>query len=590
MRPIWPLLNSLRFKFTVAILFVMIPLIVLMWINSRYSVEVVRNQVAGSNTNLLSLYMNQIDSNLADVDNFLFNLSEINTDLLQLEYPKGNNELQYDLARLRLYNGLKGSIEHYKNADVFFIYSETNQDELLVGRVDYGDTFEQRNAIQGEIHKLLRSNLPGVNYAKWHVWKSENGEFYLFHLVKTGSVYVGAWVKADRLMMPLQLMDFGEEGGALLATLNMEPMELGGKVASEGIDLAYPAESFKLTGKKDTFLVMGEPSQRGDFHLIAFIPESAILQKLPYLQRISSVITLGACFFLFLFILYMRKVFLLPIQRIVSAMRKLKEGNWQSYLKHNPSSTEFRIMNDTYNSMIAEIMNLKIYVYEEQLNFQKAEMKHLQMQINPHFFLNSLNIIYNLAVVKDFAIIQEMTKCLVAYFRFMFRNDSYFVTLHDELAHTRNYLRIQQLRFPDYLTYRIVVDEDILSCGIPQLIIQTIVENSIKYAVTLDEVLHIDIHATAVPHPDGTAVLIRIGDSGPGFPEDVLEKLAGDLEAISDDGENVGIWNIKRRLKLLYRSSSSITFGNQPEKGAIVSLLLPAETKGGNSFVSCTAS
>lgn len=576
------MVNSLRFKLFATILLFMVPLVVIIMINGRYSVQVVRNQVAQSNKNLLSLYMNQIDSNLIDIDNYLFNLSERNTDLLQLEFPGSKGETQYSLAKLRLYNDLKSEIEYYKTIDVFFIYSEANDDILMAGSSDYGATYEQRESVQNEIRKLLGGDLSNMNYEKWHVWKAQKS-YYLYHLIKTGSVYVGAWVSADKLMTPLHLMDFGEDGGALLATDRLEPMQLAAKVAAEKIDLHYDPDSFEITGSKPSYLVMGEASAKGDFHLIALIPQSAILQKLPYLQRISSALTLGACVFLVIFMFIMRKVFLLPIQRLISAMRKLKDGNWNARLKPYPTSTEFELMNGTFNRMIDEIRNLKINVYEEKLKHQRAELKHLQLQINPHFFLNSLNIIYNLATVKDFAVIQEMTKCLVAYFRFMFRSNSYLVTLRDELAHTRNYLRIQQLRFPGHLIYRIEAPDELQDCVIPPLVIQTIVENSIKYAVNLDGLLEIVVRVSAEEsegEPSSSRrLLIHIRDSGAGYPEAVLEKLQGDEEAINEEGENVGLWNIKRRLKLLYKSSADIRFFNAPDGGAAVDIRIPTEEK-----------
>lgn len=574
-------MNSLRFKLFAAVLLFMVPLIVIILINDHYSVQVVRNQVAQSNKNLLSLYMNQIDSNLADIDNYLFNLSERNTDLLQLEFPEAKDTTPYSLAKLRLYSDLRNEIDYYKTLDMFFIYSEANDDALMVGSSDYGATFEERASVQDEIHKLLASDLSAINYEKWHVWKAKNG-YYLYHIVKTENVYVGAWVSADKLISPLHLMDFGKAGGALLATNELEPMQLAGKVKSENIDLHYGLNAFTISGSKPSYLVMGEASSKGDFHLIALIPQSAILEKLPYLQRISSLITLVCCIFLILFMFIMRKVFLLPIQRLITAMRKLKDGNWQAQVKPYSTSTEFELMNVTFNRMIDEIRNLKINVYEEKLNHQRAELKHLQLQINPHFFLNSLNIIYNLATVKDFKLIQELTKCLVAYFRFMFRSNSYFVSLREELAHTSNYLRIQELRFPGHLSYRIDAPDELLDSAIPPLVIQTIVENSIKYAVNLDGWLEILVKVSSEEREGARLLLIRIEDTGPGYPEDVLAGLRQDEETISEEGERVGIWNIKRRLRLLYKTHSDIRFFNEPGRGAVVEIRIPAQGEGGD--------
>jgi two-component system sensor histidine kinase YesM len=432
--------------------------------------------------------------------------------------------------------------------------------------------------VKTEILQLLQGDRSTFDNQHWYIWQGDQ-TYYLFHLIKTGNVYIGAWVNIEKLIIPLKFIDFGKSGAALLANDKLEPMNHAAMVKQGGIELQFRTEPYYLSGDQTTYLVMREASTKGNFNLIALIPDSVILEKLPYLQRISSVISIGACAFLLLFLFFMRKVFLLPINRIISAMRKLRNGNWESQLQPYPTSTEFEIMNDTFNHMITEIRDLKINVYEDKLNLQKAELKHLQLQINPHFFLNSLNIIYNLATVKDYALIQEMAKCLVAYFRFMFRSSTYFVALQDELLHTKNYLRIQQLRFPGSLSYYVEASDDLLSYEIPPLIIQTMVENSIKHAVNLDKPIEIRIHVEIDEDVHSRYMLIRIEDTGPGFPEDVLRKLQADEELLSEQGEQIGIWNVKRRLRLLYSQQATLDFLNEPDKGAAVRIKLPLQGK-----------
>jgi two-component system sensor histidine kinase YesM len=271
----------------------------------------------------------------------------------------------------------------------------------------------------------------------------------------------------------------------------------------------------------------------------------------------------------------MRKIFLEPINRIVSAMKKLRKGDLDERLPTYRNSTEFEVMNATFNHMISEIKDLKINVYEEKLNLQRAELKHLQLQINPHFFLNSLNIIYNLATVKEFSLIQEMSKCLANYFRFMFRSNSYFVSLEDEIKHTENYLRIQQLRFPETFLYFVEVPDELKKCNIPPLIIQTIAENSIKHAFNFDEQL--EIHIKIKQDEDSGLIHIKIKDTGDGFPEDVLYSLKKNESLTNSEGERIGIWNVKKRLTLLYGESSKIRFSNEQGKGATVQIWIPKD-------------
>src|SRR5690606_33314794 len=127
-------------------------------------------------------------------------------------------------------------------------------------------------------------------------------------------------------------------------------------------------------------------------------------------------------------------------------------------------------------AMMDEIQRLRVNVYEEQLNKQREELQRLQLQVNPHFFLNSLNIVYNLAKVKNFNLIMEMTSALIQYFRFLFRSNTSFVKLKDELEHTRNYMNIQTLRFPEKLYCNVDAPIYLNDVPVPPLIIQSFVE------------------------------------------------------------------------------------------------------------------
>jgi two-component system sensor histidine kinase YesM len=575
MRSLKPFLNSLRFKLFAIIVLIIVPLVTLLIINNVYAVRVVRNEVSQTNKNLLNLYMSQIDGNLTQVDNYLYNLSQIDTDLLDLEKSSIVFENDYMKAKLRLYHSISTEISYLKSIDLLFIYSATN-DDLMYNQ--NSGSYEEREELKKAILQLVKGGTSEYDNTHWYV-RQAGSKYYLFHVIKTGNVFVGAWVNAEKIIIPLKLIDFGKSGTAFLATDKLEPMNHADIVKEHKVDLKVTSDPYYLSGDKNQYLVMDEPSSKGRFNLVALIPDDVILEKLPYLQRISSVVSVVACSFLLVFLFFMRKVFLLPITRIVNAMRKLRAGNWESRLQQTPTSTEFEIMNENFNHMITEIRDLKINVYEEKLNHQRAELKHLQLQINPHFFLNSLNIIYNLATVKDYALIQEMSKYLVTYFRFMFRSNSNFVSLKDELKHTENYLRIQQLRFPDNLMYRIDAPDELLAHEIPPLVIQTIAENCIKHAVTLDEPIQIIVSVKLDEDLHEPCLRICIEDTGSGFDEAVLHELQTNQEVINEEGEHIGLWNVRRRLNLLYPNQVKMDFYNASTRGAIVELSIPIKTK-----------
>jgi two-component system sensor histidine kinase YesM len=575
MRRFKALVHTLRFKLFAAVLLIAIPLIVILIITNTYSVEVIRNQVTQSNKNMLSLYMNQIDNSLKEVDNYLFSLSETNSDVLVMNYPRERNNSVYTMAKLRLFRQMGEDEIYYPVVDSIFVYSIPNDDLIMTQA--FGSSMEERFHVRKQILTIVREHAQSLDYSEWHVW-TDGDEYYLFHVVKSGDAYVGAWVNCTNLMVPLSLIDLGDSGVALFTSNLHEPLTKATIIHQEGIDLTLP-EDYTLTGHDDHYLVMGERSSRGNFHLVVAIPEQVILEQLPLIHRISNGIVLGAILLLGALLIFMRRFFANPFKKVISAMRKLQDGHWDVVLDQHPSSTEFEIMNKTFERMTHEIRKLKIDVYEEKLKHQRAELRHLQMQINPHFFLNSLNIIYNLATVKDFALIQEMARCLVSYFRYMFRSNSYFVPLRDELAHTANYCRIQELRLPGKLTYSVQqVDESLAKVEVPPLMIHTMVENIMKHALSMEGSIHVEITAQEQVNEDQEHhILISIRDNGPGFPEDVLARLANGSWS-QGDGEQVGIWNVQKRLGILYQDRASITCFNHPLGGAVVEIRIPMQT------------
>jgi two-component system sensor histidine kinase YesM len=519
--------------------------------------------------------MGQIDNNLGEVNKYLYNFAAQENELYVLELSRVQNLDPYNYAKIQLNNKLLKDLPNYKIMDTFFVYSSTNQDLLTVISGQAG--FNEQEKIERNIMQFFQNQSEqGTNYEKeWFSIKSGD-DYFLTRIIKYGTVYVGAWVNANKLMVPLNLLDLGKNGKALLVTESYQAMNYQAFVEENQIDLNYDGKDYKLTGNNKKFLVSGEKSVNGGFGLIAVIPDSIILDNLPFLRRIITFISIGALVLFPLIVFLLRKIIFIPINRIIMAMRRIEDGNLDLRLSEKPSVWEFDIMNQSFNRMLSQIQDLKINVLEEQLNLQKAELKHLQLQINPHFFLNSLNIVYNLAQVKDFVLVQEMTLCLVEYFRYMFRSNLTFVTIRDEMEHIQNYLRIQQMRFPQNLTYDLSVSDNLMEGLIPPLVIQTFVENTIKHAVSMDKQVHIGITILVV---EDNKIKIRIEDTGRGFPKDVLSRLQMQLDIGNKEGHHIGIWNVQRRLHLLYQDQAQIAFSNAAIRGAVIEILIPLQEK-----------
>src|SRR5699024_6848965 len=95
-----------------------------------------------------------------------------------------------------------------------------------------------------------------------------------------------------------------------------------------------------------------------------------------------------------------------PLSELIFAMVNVARDDLSARLPKG-GTTEFMRVNLHFNNMVERIDQLNRDVREQTLLTHKAELRHLQAQINPHFYQNTLNLIYNLAALKEYALIQR---------------------------------------------------------------------------------------------------------------------------------------------------------------------------------------
>ncbi|NOU93103.1 HAMP domain-containing protein [Paenibacillus sp. LMG 31456] len=566
--------QSIRFKLIVGLSVFVVPLLALLVFHSFYAIRVVSDQVAKSNENITALYMDQIDRNLQEMDMYLSMTAAFESDLLPLGFPEHDNRDQYQFAKINLFNKMESDYTQYNFVDLMFAYSVANHDILTNAppAIASGDLRKMKlwlsELLQDESQVLAYGN------KRWFVHQSGD-QYYLVIIKSIGSVYIGATVEASKLMVPLNLLELGEDGRAILVSDKDDLMTVNQETDTESALLTD--ERFKETTirQKEEYLQVRKRSSQGDFSLLILLPYRTILENLPALRSMSALIVLGSIIVFPMFYIFLSYTILAPINRIMSVMRRVRDGNLEYRVEKYPVSYEFGMMNEVFNTMVSQIKELKISVYEEQLLSQRAELKHLQLQINPHFFLNALNTIYNMAQLKNYPFILEMSSYMIQYMRFMFQTNLKFISLKDEVAHTKNYLRIQAMRFHDGFTYDILEPEYGSDLQVPPLLIQTFVENTIKHAITMDEPIKITIEMQLYEEKQ-PYLRIVIRDTGQGFPEEVLEQFNMGHPIISEEREHIGIWNIKRRLKLLYREDARVSLINSSHGGAQIEIHVPA--------------
>ena len=269
---------------------------------------------------------------------------------------------------------------------------------------------------------------------------------------------------------------------------------------------------------------------------------------------------------------FLRFEFLRPIQGLTHVMEDIRDGNNTRVPILDVRFREIRQINETLSTMVSEIERQKLTIYEEIIERQKAELQFLQLQLKPHFFLNSLKTINAMAINGDNQGIQENVHAVSGHLRYLFQ-ESHMVLLKDELSFVRNYLTIQGDVYGRQVQMEYDVAPETTDWQVPILCLQTFVENSVKYARTsiAGMPLCVSIRTDLLTTEEGRYLDIIISDNCQGYSDEVLERInRGDF---GDDGQAVGIGNIIRRCRLLYGERAELRFYN--DHGAISELILP---------------
>lgn len=234
------------------------------------------------------------------------------------------------------------------------------------------------------------------------------------------------------------------------------------------------------------------------------------------------------------------------IDKLLYAVQGLQDGNMDSYVNIH-SGDEFEILATQYNLML-DSLNELLKKNEDLSTLRRVqEIKQLQAQFNPHFIFNILETL-RYTIVIDPKQAQEIIMSLSRLLRYSIKNDGDKVLFKDDLEYIEDYLKLHQIRFKDRLKYTIDVSEEVKSSYVPKLLIQAIIENSIKYAYKDKEFLHINIKG----YIKDKTLKLELEDDGSGMSQEELNRVREILDNEQNITEHIGLYNVHRRLILLY--------------------------------------
>ncbi len=213
-----------------------------------------------------------------------------------------------------------------------------------------------------------------------------------------------------------------------------------------------------------------------------------------------------------------------------------------------------------------------------------AQLAMLRYQLNPHFLFNTLNSISTLVLLKQTEPANAMLTRLSSFLRHtLITEPGSQVTLEQEIETLQLYLDIERMRFEDRLRTHFEIDELALSAQLPSMLLQPLIENSIKYAVgTSEEGASISVSARVI----GERLRLRVEDTGPGAgpgagpdtgfgTELTTEAIRARAPAYTSSSTGVGLANTRNRLVQAYGDSHLFETRSPPGGGFTVLIEIP---------------
>jgi sensor histidine kinase YesM len=326
-----------------------------------------------------------------------------------------------------------------------------------------------------------------------------------------------------------------------------------------------------LPYEKKMFLVSVHPA----YHNMFLVYSVTDIQNIVFSLGLSSALIITALVLMTIWVLISTKKVTERKTRdfylLLHVMEKARDGNLDASIEIE-SENEFRIIADAYRETIA---SLKLQMENNRKMTElvaASQNKQLESQFNPHFLFNTLeNIRYMCIIQPETA--GKMVFSLSNLLRYSLDGSRTEVTLEEDLEHLENYLTILKYRFNRRFSYVIDVEEEVLSCWIPRLVLQPMIENSVKYGFGNQENLRVELKAYI--HEDRLIMICR--DDGIGMTPGVLSDIQALLEQEENNKRHSGLYNIHRRCRILYGRPYGVEIRSAEGLGTTLVVTLPAQ-------------
>ncbi len=529
------------------------------------SLSILTDELQTEAVSILAVYGGQYQSRVAQMDKLLQNiLLQKQTTLLLL---KSTSESKRFYAAQDIHNYLQDVVVGDQSVGAFVVAD--NDYAICVDATTQPIAYADRTALRDY---AVAGAAQGEARQGWHI-VTLNGKSYLARLYVYRNRVAAAFTATDVFLTTVPVPKKGEQT-LILTGEDGAIADFTGNALTRA-DVGKPLAQVRIGGAQAADYTLAD----GRLGVHLRIRSVVVWNQTRTLMAVMLAVILATLLFGLLIVRHLRREVSRPMQRMTEDMRRIDGGEYALRIQGEYDTREFTLLKDTFNRLMDVIVHLRIQTYEKRIELREMELRSIRLQLRPHFFLNAITTLSSLSGQGKERELTAYVEALSRNIRYMFKSGLHTVPVREEIRHVENYIQMQECKYPGCIFHFIDLPEELEGWPIPQMLIQTFVENEYKYAVSLDDVLTLLIRISRETLDGEDMLLIRIEDDGRGYPEDVLHYMNGDAPRPINDGERVGLWGVKRMMALMYEREGLIRLQNIEPHGCVNLIRVPAKPR-----------
>lgn len=354
---------------------------------------------------------------------------------------------------------------------------------------------------------------------------------------------------------------------------NLEGLEQVGPLTEEEVAVLAEKEDGTVSRiGKNRVLLMSMQSEVTGWQSIILIPYRQISGEHGKMLSMNAVVLLLLSLAALLLCRILAERFLRNIELLTDAVEGIGKDNLQLNVSI-ASGDEAEVLYHRFEDMVDHIKEQIIDIRKHEKEKRVLALRALQAQINPHFLYNSLNTIKWMGQMQGADAVVDAVDALSSIMQVNMSKKTY-MTFQEELDYLNKYICMKEFQKAARIKFVCKIEEELRQCYILKMLIQPIVENSLKHGGVMEDK---DGYISISIYADGGDVVIDVEDNGRGLSEEESRDILARLQK----GDGIGLFNIQKRIQLYYGEEYGVSITGEKGIFTCVSLRIPKRTQAG---------